>query len=614
MNPLPEKNHRLLIVDDNRAIHDDFRKIFSPEETSFTQFESASAALFGEEKAQCNTAGGRCFQLDSAYQGQEGLAQVHQALAEGKPYAMAFVDVRMPPGWDGVETTAKIWEVDPDLQIVICTAYSDYSWNDMLQKLGQSERLIILKKPFDPVEVLQLANSLVQKWQRLQDSKDTVTDLVKTVAARTAEVVRGQEMFKEIFENSPEGIFQIAPDGSFLVANPTLAGIHGYASPNEMLEHLTDVRSQRYFDPQRFGELQRRLEREKVVREFESEIKCKDGSRKWISESVCKVAAADGSTLYYQGFVLDISAQKEAQRQRNVMEVQLRQAQKLEAIGQLAAGIAHEINTPTQYVGDNTRFLQDSFQSLQPILQSHQELLQGARNNSLTPELLARAEQTLAAGDLPYLFAQIPAAIGETLEGVARISKIVRAMKEFSHPGGQEKSPADLNRAIESTVTVAHNEWKYVAEMKLDLDPELPPVPCFLGEFNQIILNLVVNAAHAIGDVTKRNPGAKGLITICTCWEAGHIEVRVGDTGSGIAEANRPHIFEPFFTTKEVGKGTGQGLSIVYGSVVKKHGGSVRFETELGKGTTFIIQLPLAPPAVEPLPATSPYETPAFRG
>ena len=268
---------------------------------------------------------------------------------------------------------------------------------------------------------------------------------------------------------------------------------------------------------------------------------------------------------------------------------------KLSALGQLAAGIAHEINTPTQYVGDNTRFFQDSFQNIRKVLESHAELLHAAKGNALTPELIARAEQAAAKGDLEYLFEQIPAAITETLEGIGRITKIVRAMKEFSHPGGKEKALANLNKAIESTVTVARHEWKYVADMHLGLDPDLPGVPCFLGEFNQAILNLIINAAHTIADALREHPGTKGTITVTTRRDGNHVEVRVSDTGTGIPEAIRPRIFEPFFTTKPVGKGTGQGLSIVYGNVVKKHGGTVRFESEVGKGTTFILRLPLAP-------------------
>ncbi len=270
----------------------------------------------------------------------------------------------------------------------------------------------------------------------------------------------------------------------------------------------------------------------------------------------------------------DITEGKRAELERQRMEVQLRQAQKLESIGQLAAGIAHEINTPTQYVGDNTRFVKDSFAAILKILESHVQLLAAAKAGAVPPDLCAAAEQILNASDLDYLRAQIPQALHETLEGVEHVSKIVRAMKEFSHPGGKEKASADLNKAIESTVTIARNEWKYVAAVKLELEPNLPSVPCFLGEFNQAVLNLIVNAAHAMGDVVKKTPGTKGTITVQTRQDGDGVEIRVTDTGTGIPESARPKIFEPFFTTKGVGKGTGQGLAMVYGSIVNHHGGT----------------------------------------
>ena len=312
----------------------------------------------------------------------------------------------------------------------------------------------------------------------------------------------------------------------------------------------------------------------------------------------------------------NITASKQAEDARQMMEIQLRQAQKLEAIGQLAAGIAHEINTPTQYVGDNTRFLQDAFNSISTVLRSHEELLAAAKQKTLTPELLEQAGKVLAASDLEYLCEQVPSAIAETLDGVERVTRIVRAMKEFSHPGGKEKAAADLNKAIESTITVARNEWKYVADLKTDFAVDLPFIPCFIGEFNQCILNLIVNAAHAIGDVVKKNPGTKGLITISTRHDGDYIEVRVADTGTGIAEMHRPHIFEPFFTTKDVGRGTGQGLALVYNSIVQKHEGTVMFETETGKGTTFILRLPVNPKTITPPPERRPAtegENPSIR-
>jgi signal transduction histidine kinase len=212
----------------------------------------------------------------------------------------------------------------------------------------------------------------------------------------------------------------------------------------------------------------------------------------------------------------------------------------------------------------------------------------------LAPEQLAHADEILAASDIDYLVEQVPAAVTQSLEGVERVTKIIRAMKEFSHPGGKEKTPADLNKAIKSTTTVARNEWKYHAELTLDLDKELPLVPCFLGEFNQAILNLVVNASHAIQDASRIQPGTRGMITVSTRRLGDDVEVRVSDTGTGIAEEHRAHIFEPFFTTKDVGKGTGQGLSVIYSCIVKKHGGTVNFETEIGKGTTFIVRLPIS--------------------
>ncbi|HEX9047483.1 MAG TPA: ATP-binding protein, partial [Verrucomicrobiae bacterium] len=321
---------------------------------------------------------------------------------------------------------------------------------------------------------------------------------------------------------------------------------------------------------------------------------------KWVSSTKVPLYGPDSRMIGLVGISRDITESKRAEeelqrreREKHRMELQLRQSQKLESIGQLAAGIAHEINTPTQYVGDNTRFVLDSFAAISKVLESHEQLLAAAKAGGITPELLANAEEILAASDLDYLREQIPAALKETLEGVERVTKIVRAMKEFSHPGGKEKTAADLNKAIESTITVARNEWKYVADMNLALDPLLPLVPCFVGEINQAVLNLIVNAAHAIGDVVEKEPGAKGTITVQTRRDGDFAEIRVGDTGTGIPEAVRSKIFEPFFTTKGVGKGTGQGLAMVYGTIVNRHGGTVNFETETGKGATFIMRLPL---------------------
>jgi len=270
---------------------------------------------------------------------------------------------------------------------------------------------------------------------------------------------------------------------------------------------------------------------------------------------------------------------------------QLIQAQKLASIGQLAAGIAHEINTPIQYVGDNTHFLQDSFKKILSFSQKTKILVEAVAENKVTNDLLHEVQEVYLKSDMDYLCEEIPNAISQSLEGNNRVAEIVLAMKEFAHPGGQEKTPVDLNRAIQTTITVARNEWKYVAEMETDFVPTLPLVPCMPGEINQVFLNLIVNAAHAIQE--KVGDGSKDKIHIQTKNDEDWVEIRVSDTGNGIPEAVKNRIFDPFFTTKEVGKGSGQGLALVRSVIVDKHQGMIDFETTLGEGTTFIVKLPL---------------------
>lgn len=257
-----------------------------------------------------------------------------------------------------------------------------------------------------------------------------------------------------------------------------------------------------------------------------------------------------------------------AMKQRTAMEAELRLAQKLEAVGQLAAGISHEINTPMQYVGDSVIFLQRAFQTFAEVLSAQEQ-----------SPVIAR------------LLQRVPRAFERTLEGVERVTTIVRAMKDLAHPDESEQAPADLNKAIQDALVVTRNEYKYVADVETDL-AELPPVVCHLGGLNQVLLNLIVNAAHAISDVVGGSD-RRGSIRVKSEQRDGWVVIRLSDTGPGIPEAIRSRIFDPFFTTKPVGKGTGQGLSIARSIVVDKHGGKLSFETELGRGTTFIIELPV---------------------
>jgi signal transduction histidine kinase/PAS domain-containing protein len=274
---------------------------------------------------------------------------------------------------------------------------------------------------------------------------------------------------------------------------------------------------------------------------------------------------------------------------QRLLEIQLRQAQKLESIGQLAAGIAHEINTPTQYIGDNAIFLRGAFEEVWALMPP----LRALAEHPEEPGPQEAARSALAGSDLDFLESEVPKAIGECLEGVSRVSRIVSAMRDFSHPGASSKQATDLNRAIESTAIVCRSEWKYVAELVLELDPQLPLVPCLPDEFNQVVLNLIINAAHAITEAAQGGPGRLGTITISTGAEGDHAAIRIRDTGTGIPEAIRTRIFDPFFTTKGVGKGTGQGLAMAYATIVTKHGGTLTVDSEVGQGTTFLLRLPL---------------------
>lgn len=334
----------------------------------------------------------------------------------------------------------------------------------------------------------------------------------------------------------------------------------------------------------------------------------KDESIYWTDTTIVPFCDESGEPYKYVVIRSDITKQKdiEAEIRASKAEVEaahseledaqseLLHAEKLASIGRLAAGIAHEINTPTQFVGDNVRFLMDAFGDLVRLIQACKPMIDKGNDESTESELGKQAALISEEIDVDYLTDEIPSAVAQALEGVSRISGIVMAMKEFSHPGSKGKSQTDINRAIESTVTVSTSEWKFCAEVTTDFDSDLPKVPCLPGEFNQVILNIIVNGAQAIIARNGDAASTPGQITISTRGHDDFVEIRISDTGCGIPEDIRDTVFEPFFTTKEVGKGTGQGLAVARSVIVDKHGGSIRVESEPGEGSTFIICLPMA--------------------
>lgn len=291
--------------------------------------------------------------------------------------------------------------------------------------------------------------------------------------------------------------------------------------------------------------------------------------------------------------IRDITARKQADQEQKKLQVMLLHAQKLESIGKMTAGIAHEINTPVQFITTNINFLDEAFEQSSQFIAALLKLIEFTQPDTVT-KAQVKVDEEIAHHDWDYLKEEIPRAIGQTKEGLQRVTSIVHAMKEFSHPGSKQKVDSDINQIIKTVLTISKNEWKYVATVDTELDPALPLVPCLANEMGQVFMNLLINAVHAIENQLGENPeGKKGRIILSTRQDFDSVEIRISDTGSGIPRHIQEKIFDPFFTTKAVGKGTGQGLAIAHDVVAVKHNGTLSFETKSGLGTTFIIRLPM---------------------
>jgi PAS domain S-box-containing protein len=389
--------------------------------------------------------------------------------------------------------------------------------------------------------------------------------------------------------------------GVIVYANRALALLHGYEDPRELIGRDVTAISSKVMPDEAREALWRNMQGRRETR-MESEIVRGDGSRLLVGFTAAPLFDALGGLTHIVIIGADITArrageikQRELQEQlvaqmqeRERMAIELQLAQKLESVGRLAAGLAHEINTPIQYVGDSIHFLKSAFVDLSRFIDSCRR--------DLIPPAQAQGLRELEVGcDLEFLRQEIPNAFERTLEGTARVTNLVRAMKEFAYPDAPEHVPADLNRAIETTIAVARNEYKYAATLTTRLG-ELPPVLCNVGELNQVFLNLIVNAAHAVEDAGK--DAVNGRIEIETRADGEMAQISIADNGCGIPAANLAKIFDPFYTTKEVGRGTGQGLAIARSIVVDRHGGEVDVQSSPGVGTTFTVRLPVRGSAV----------------
>ena len=461
--PTARPANRILVIDDNASIHADFRKILGQEQDQNVGLNRAKALLFGESTAASPHSG---FVVDSAFQGREGLAMVKRAAEEGDPYALAFVDVRMPPGWDGVETISHIWQCCPEIQIVVCTAYSDYSWEEMIHKLGHSPNLVVLKKPFDNIEALQLAHALTEKWHLNRKVQSQLENLDALVRHRTSELETANAQLKQ---------------------------------------------------------------------EIAKQMK---------------------------------------------LESQLRQSQKMEAVGQLAAGVAHDFNNILTVIQGNTSLLQDQFRQDPSCTESLNDI-------SVATERAARLVRQLLAFSRKQMLKP----------EVLNLGQVVNNLEEM------------LKRFLGDHI---------IFEVKAA--PDLPPVRADLSMMEQVVLNLSVNARDAMpkgGKLTVSLDAVAipndGVQKNSEVRPGQHVCLTVSDTGCGIAPELLPRIFDPFFTTKEIGKGTGLGLATVYG-IVKQHNGWVDVQSAANEGTTFRIFLPVCAEDSKPEDSSQPAEITAKNG
>lgn len=544
-NSLNSPNHRILIVDDNPSIHEDFRKILCPTTPGKSEVQHLKAALFDKASNGVKTAD---FELASAFQGQEALELVKQAIAEERPFAMAFLDVRMPPGWDGVETAARLWQVCPDLQIVICTAYSDYSWDEMRARLDQPDSLVILKKPFDNVEVQQLAHAMTKKWLLSHQARLQLYELERMVKERTRSLALSEERFSKAFHESPlpSGIQKFS-DQRFVDVNQRLAEVAG--RKREEMIGRTPAELFLWEKPELADQWMESLSREETVRDQEAKVRTQAGALHEVLVSCSLMAFAGEPHMLL--LAQDVS-------QRALLERQLRQAQKMEAIGQLAAGVAHDFN------------------NILTVIQGHAGLM----------------ERSMLDGK------PSPKSLEQISKATIRATTLIRQLLMFSRKQVMQFRHLDLNDTLSNAIKMLERLVGEHVQIEFHPQSAIPAIHADASMMDQVAMNLAVNARDAMPN--------GGRLSISTSLESirraptpmdpeqrdgDFVCLTFSDTGAGMDTQILNRIFEPFFTTKPLGKGTGLGLSTVFG-IVRAHHGWLTVESQPQQGTTFRLYFP----------------------
>jgi PAS domain S-box-containing protein len=495
-----------------------------------------------------------------------------------------LLDLGLPDA-QGLEAVRRARAAAPRVPLIVLTGCEDELVAD--QALQEGAQDFLVKGQIETAVLLRTIRYATQRMKaevEMQKAQEE-SEAANRVKGELLAELRAAHAETQLFLRSiPSILIGVDSQGRITHWNLTATSTFGIEDSVAVGRIIEDC-GIRWLNPEIKAEIGRWLATESSYRS-ENQAYEREGKTRFLGLNVLRVPARGGEQT---GFIITGADVTE----RMALELQLRQAQKLEGIGQLAAGIAHEINTPTQFVGDNIRFLKDSWGPVAEFLTFCGTIQAECVTGSVSSEHLLQFCELHKKCDLEYLSEHIPKAIDLSLEGVKRIAKIVKGFKEFSHPGSEEKQAINLNQAIETTISVARHEWKYCADLATVFDAELPLVPCLVGEFNQVILNLIVNSAHAISNAAEKNGKGKGTITISTQREGEWVRIAVADTGAGIPEEIRSRVFEPFFTTKEVGRGTGQGLALAHAAIVKRHQGQLWFESVLDQGTTFFIRLPL---------------------
>lgn len=506
------------------------------------------------------------------------------------PVDLIMLDLGLPDS-TGADTISRMARIIRNVPAIVLTGDDDEELaltalrngaQDYLVK-GHIDLAILDKSVRHALERHRMYMERMKAEMSLKEAVESTNRMLEALDATNEQLekeIAKSRLLTTAIEQSVETVVITDIDGTILYANKSFETVSGYTVAEALGQNPRMLKSGLH-DERFYQELWQNIT---VSGTWSGRLKNrkKDGT---IFEEEARISGVKDE----RGNVTNYVAVKKDITHEAALEMQLMQARKLESIGQLAAGIAHEINTPSQYVGDNIRFLQEAIDGFVTVIEKYDELSKEICSELKTGELYTRLQQTKEDVDLTFLLEEAPSAINQSLDGIERISKIVAAMKEFAHPGTGQMTMNDINKALNSTITVASNEWKYVANVETDLAEGLPMIPCYIGEMNQVFLNILVNAAHAIGGANRD----AGIIRVKTTLENPFLRIDISDNGTGIPEAIRDRIFDPFFTTKEVGKGTGQGLALAFATVTERHHGKLQVNSKEGEGTTFSLFLPL---------------------